>query len=62
MKTILYFFILCSLLLFSYQSDSVLTFDRLLNQVRGLPMKTIAVSGAAGDEVLKSVRAAKDRA
>ena len=48
MKPILYLFLLSSLLLLSLQSD--LTFDRLLNQVRGLPMKTIAVSGAAGDE------------
>ena len=59
MNPFLYLFLLSSLLLLSLQSD--LTFDRLLNQVRGLPMKTIAVSGAAGDEVLKSVRAAKDR-
>ena len=47
MNPFLYLFLLSSLLLLSLQSD--LTFDRLLNQVRGLPMKTIAVSGAAKD-------------
>ena len=47
MNLFLYLFLLSSLLLLSLQSD--LTFDRLLNQVRGLPMKTIAVSGAAKD-------------
>ena len=61
MKPILYLCPFSSLFLLSHQIDSALTFDRLLSQVRGLPMKTIAVSGAAGDEVLKSVRAAKDR-
>lgn len=59
MKPILYLFLLSSLLLFSHQIDSALTFDRFLSHVRGLPMKTIAVSGCAGDED-KIKKVAKD--
>ena len=42
-------------------SEQIATFDKILEKVHGLRMKTVAVAGAAGDEVLKSVREAKDR-
>ena len=62
MKRIFLFLSFISLLSFSLQKESTkITFEGLLSQVHGLKMKTIAVAGAEGDEVLKSIRAAKDR-
>ena len=58
-QKIFLFCIVFSLVLSKEESHP--SFDKLLGRVRGLKMKTIAVAGAEGDEVLKSIRAAKDR-